>query len=814
MPKIPFGRPYPNLDSVELSDARCESLIDGYIDEAESYVKRPGLTLFGTQGSAAWDGIYESIDAAIVIGVTNGSVYRINSGGTFTAFTGSSTLTAGVLATFAEDGDSIFVATGGDVAKLDPVGLTLTMMANNNWPTGVTHIVIQSGDLLTNGRNWTEIDILQEGDSVHALASSGTSYWAGVGSSVWISQDEGRTWRKQATLRTDGLRVKHLQALSATIVLALLDDIAQSPATGNPKIYRSTDGGETWSQVKDLTTFGLTSAAGGMGGFADFGSGTVVAIGAVASGNAQTMKSTDSGATWAAAVTVTTFGGFPPRICFMTGSTALAFLNDATNFVSMKTTDSGATWGSKVTILAGGGGPLGCVILSAATAVVIGSDAKSYKTIDTGATWGAGVTISSSAAEVFYSIISGGSGEVMAGGIRVGNINQGVGIIYKSADSAATWTKWADIGANTVTVIAKVSSTVYFAGVGTSDVQSTIPQPGAAFWRIGDAQSNNPGDVYFASIINDRGNGYQRADSWDWYNNEAKPDDCTALLAGWEEVHGIGQKSIEISVNSGAEGWARVPGGVLPFGIIAPYSVVLYEEQGFYLGLSIVGNDVQVIRVANRQATPLSTPYDDVIKGYTDHATARAWGPTIAGLPFYIITWPTTNFSLAYNIKRDEWYQWSFYNAGSLEAHLMNAYCFSRGQNKHFVGDRRANGRLYTLTGLTDNANQIVFELTSGWVSYGSDMRKITPRILYKAKRGQATDSSTPTFSVKFRNDGQPNFGNARTVSLGATNDTEFFGYLNRCGLWRQRQHRITHSDTKSDFILVHAEETVHVQQN
>lgn len=303
--------------------------------------------------------------------------------------------------------------------------------------------------------------------------------------------------------------------------------------------------------------------------------------------------------------------------------------------------------------------------------------------------------------------------------------------------------------------------------------------------------------------------------TWEQYNNEKLPDGCHALMTDGLEVAAFGHRSIEFSVLDGVTPWAAYDPGFVPYGTLAPWTVVRIE--GTYYWLGTYEGSLKVMRLEGRTVKPISSPYDDLINNLTGLATGppstpEAFCVTIDEKPFYVITFPVDNLTLAYNIQHDDWSQVSYLNAGTREDWLMSAYCYSEFFNRHYVGDRRANGRLYTLGGLTDNGDPIKFELTSGHISRGSDARKTCPRMLFKVKRGQATDSSEPEFSYSTRDDGRTNFATVRAVGLGLTGDSEFYGHLNRCGMYRQRQHKIIHEDTVSDFIFVHADESYNVE--
>lgn len=144
---------YPTVKSdSELNEKLLSKIIDGYVNELKHYVKRKGLTLFGTEGSAAWDGVYRTRSLAVtaLIGVTNGTVWRINSNGTFTTYSGT-TLTVGTVPHFTEDGTNVFIAHGGTIAKLDTVGLIVSAVTGGNSPTGVTFISYLDGFLVCDG---------------------------------------------------------------------------------------------------------------------------------------------------------------------------------------------------------------------------------------------------------------------------------------------------------------------------------------------------------------------------------------------------------------------------------------------------------------------------------------------------------------------------------------------------------------------------------------------------------------------------------------------------------------------------------------
>jgi hypothetical protein len=234
-------------------------------------------------------------------------------------------------------------------------------------------------------------------------------------------------------------------------------------------------------------------------------------------------------------------------------------------------------------------------------------------------------------------------------------------------------------------------------------------------------------------------------------------------------------------------------------GLLAPYSIVDLGATFYFL--AVFDRAVRIIRLEGRQVKPISYPIDPLISTATA-SNAHAWCLTINRIPFYVINFPSTGLTLAYNALQDTW--------STFEGLPINSTCYIKGWDATLVGDNASTGQIFTLDGLTDNGAPITFELTSGNINWGTDRRKRCAKYVFRCKRGSATDTSEPYFEVRFRDDGK-DWGPPRRVSLGFAGDTESYGVLHQCGIYRQRQIRITHDDTKSDFILAGIEETFDV---
>src|SRR5262245_36794365 len=117
MPKIPFGKPFPGIDSVSLRDGIAAGLVNGFISELGDFEKVPGHTVFATHPDGlSIDGLYETIDGSNILVLTNGRLFLLQTDGSFIGLTGPylpCNLPSTVYPYCAEDGQHQYLAIGG-----------------------------------------------------------------------------------------------------------------------------------------------------------------------------------------------------------------------------------------------------------------------------------------------------------------------------------------------------------------------------------------------------------------------------------------------------------------------------------------------------------------------------------------------------------------------------------------------------------------------------------------------------------------------------------------------------------------------------
>ena len=818
MALIPFGKPFPAIDSVSLRDGVSAGLVNGFINELGDYEKIPGHTLFGTHSDAkAIDGLWETLDGTVLV-LTNGKIVRLNSDGTFTALTGPA-LPSGV-PYWAEDGRHVYLAiSGSDLVRVDVTNLTYaTMNAYSPWQP--THICRAKGFLLTNGRPRvlasSAFEIAQVFDDASSLdavvklddkpgwliATGRRTATPGNLGRIYLSKDNGLTWAKVHSISSNSF-ILALEYMGGGVVLA-----GTGITTG--RILRSTDYGETWTdlgQQGSSTVINFIRKLTSTVAIAGTGSGT--SLGKV-------YRSTNTGSSWSALGT--DFGKQVTEGEPITSSGATVVIGTISNgdaIVLWRSTDTGASF-SSIQTLSGAGYIPAIQRLSDTIAILSNgststTNQKVWRSTDAGATWadiGVIPDFPGDALPYAFCVTTDGSLLLATAGNNVGT---GGAQIWKSLDNGLTWSLVAELLTDKTAAIQQrglkethVAGTVIATGridLGNNGVNT------AAKWQTGIGKSALPGDVYFSEDI---ATAYGVVDSWEFFNAEQVPDAVNGVFEHRGLVYAAGPRSVEINFNQADPNtpWA-FSDPALPFGLLAPDSWVSWDQLDTIMYLTHTDNVIQVVKLRDRTQKQISQEYAEILNDrtlITSPSTAKAWAVALRGMPHYVLSFPGDNLTICYNITADHWWRWGYWTGTAYQGALVNSYCYWKAQNKHLVGDRRNNGRIYTLGGLTDNGDAIRFELTSGNITRETDRLKLASSVIHKTKRGQVSDTSEARFRTRTRDDGG-NWSRYRDVSLGFARESDFFASEYQLGSYRARQYQIVHDDTKSDFIYSHGDE-------
>ena len=300
--------------------------------------------------------------------------------------------------------------------------------------------------------------------------------------------------------------------------------------------------------------------------------------------------------------------------------------------------------------------------------------------------------------------------------------------------------------------------------------------------------------------------------TWDaeYVTAEAKSDDLVAVISENLELYLMGKRTLEVWYDDGSTPFVRQSQGYINSGCIAPYSFRVCADVLYWLD-----QERNVVRMSPDSRTPqvLSVTMNKYIDGFTTVTDALGDYIHVGGRPYYVLTFPTEEKTLVWDIIKSYWYEWGYWNSSeaAYENWLGNCHTIAIGWNKALVGDR-SSGKIYTLDPETydDNSDTLRTLIRTPHINHNSDsIRKRSNRLIFRLKRTEITDSADATsMTIRWRDDGSSDWKNERTVSLTQIGNTEFRGTLNRNGSYYSRQYELVLSDD-TPLTLVSVEEDV-----
>ncbi len=304
-------------------------------------------------------------------------------------------------------------------------------------------------------------------------------------------------------------------------------------------------------------------------------------------------------------------------------------------------------------------------------------------------------------------------------------------------------------------------------------------------------------------------------DDWSayWVSKEAQFDALQAIGTANLELYLMGEKTLEVWFNDGSTPFVRASQGFVQRGTIAPSSFCFCDADATWYWLD---NNRQVVKLQGRTAVPVSLTMTKYIQEFTTVTDAKGDYIELAGRPYYVLSFPTEEKTLAYDLTRGAWYRWAYYNSGTSTHDRFRANCFCLAPDWNFLlaGDL-ANGKIYkfSTTAYDDGGDDLVSLVRTAHYNHGTEAKRKHCNGLYvRLKRTNVvSDDDTPDLIVRYRDDGATTWKSDRTISLQQVGETEFRGKLTRLGSYYSRQWEFRLSDAYP-LCLVSVEEDVDLE--
>lgn len=376
------------------------------------------------------------------------------------------------------------------------------------------------------------------------------------------------------------------------------------------------------------------------------------------------------------------------------------------------------------------------------------SGLKSFTTVGNGPLRGAfyydGVMFVISGAEVYTVNGSGGTG-------LVGTITQSGGKV----DISPTLTGFLIVEENgdghsvTKTSVTKISDADY----------TTTGSSSTCFIDGYSIHSKPDSGQFFISALNDptayTGTNFATA--------EASPDNLVRVFADRRELWLIGEKTIEVWINTGASAFPfqRISGAFIQRGCAAKFSVASDGVTIYWLG-----DDYVIYRANGYNEQRISThPIEEEIRKFAKKEDAEAFTYSENGHKFYCITFPTGKKTYCYDITTGLWHEKETRNANR-----WRGSSFTEAFGKNYVCDYTSNV-VYELDPDTydDNSDEIERRMTSAplfddFKRFVVDVFRLDIETGVGITTGQG---SNPTVWLEVSNDGGKTWGNMLEREIG-----------------------------------------------
>jgi hypothetical protein len=324
-----------------------------------------------------------------------------------------------------------------------------------------------------------------------------------------------------------------------------------------------------------------------------------------------------------------------------------------------------------------------------------------------------------------------------------------------------------------------------------TEVESGYPDAGASsidymdgyfVWSQADSAQFFISSLYNGTVI----------DALDFATAESDPSNLVRVIVSHRELWLLKESRIEIWANTGAFPFPfeRIPGAVVERGCAAARSVAKADTSVFWLG-----DDRIIYRSQGYQPLRISEHWlEDAIRT-GDVSDAYAMTYAEGGHTFYVLTFPTLNFTVAYDCATTKWHHRQ--SGTSMDKAPWQVRCIAPAFGQTMAG--------------IDGGRVCAVDLDT-YTEDGAAIRRVgrTPPIFAEGARvrmsqfevecelgvgitnGQGSD---PQFMVRWSDDGGTSWSNEHRAAIGRTGQRSKRAIVRRLGQFRQRTLEVASSE-------------------
>lgn len=293
---------------------------------------------------------------------------------------------------------------------------------------------------------------------------------------------------------------------------------------------------------------------------------------------------------------------------------------------------------------------------------------------------------------------------------------------------------------------------------------------------------------------------------------EAESDNLMSMGVANMELFLLGARTGEMWRNDGVTPFVRELQGYVESGTLAKHSLTWCDGAWLWLD-----QNRQVVMLNLRTPQVVSLAINDYLQGFDIVTDAVGDFILFRGRPFFVLTFPSEEKTLAYDFILDNWYEWGRWSDIHAEYSRWpgNCSCLAEAWGTTLIGDK-ITSKIYKLEPGTyqDDGGTLRTMIQTAHFDWGTTSRRKRCNGLYFRFKGQNVQSGTTyQIMVKWRDDGADSWTGERLVNLHQAAGNRLTADITRLGMYYTRQWEFSITDNV-ELILTSAEEDYEVLAN
>lgn len=281
----------------------------------------------------------------------------------------------------------------------------------------------------------------------------------------------------------------------------------------------------------------------------------------------------------------------------------------------------------------------------------------------------------------------------------------------------------------------------------------------------------------------------------DFASAEGAPDNTIALIDNHREVWPMGSRSAEVWNDTGNPDFPfeRITNVFIERGIAAPFSLAKLDSTIYWLGRDENGSGV-VFKAEGYTPVRISThAVEKAISGYVQ-SDAQAFCFQMEGHSFYVLTFPSSDWTWVYDIATQQWFEWVWRDPSVNTLHRWRPNSYMYFNDQHIVGDWE-NGKLYSLSPdvYQDNGDPMLCLRTCQ--TQNAEGKRLFYRSMQVDMETGTGGLSGGTLMLRYSNDGGHTWSGIKEKAVGSSGEYGARARFGPSGSARNRVWELSRTD-------------------